>query len=216
MELKQITFPEIGYPAEARPELPARVFEERLARVRERMAERGLDGLVVYGDREHFANIHWLTHYDPRFEETLLVVLPAGRPSLFVGNEGMGYSKIARLEVERVLYQPFSLLGQPRDRVKPLAELLREAGLVDCGRVGAVGWKYFDAREFEDGLVMAGLELRRELATRYHDMWQRIEARRQFMTDELGLRISEDMLPFSNFQAAMVPYLLAPERCMAR
>ena len=33
----------------------------------------GMDALVVYGDREHSANIAYLTGYDPRFEGALLV-----------------------------------------------------------------------------------------------------------------------------------------------
>lgn len=145
--LKHVKIPNIGYPAEPRPELTSAIFEARLAATRVRMRERGLEALVVYGDREHFSNIHWLTNYDPRFEETLLVVLPAGRPVLFVGNEGLGYSTIARLDVERRLWQTLSLLGQPRDQVRPLVGLLKEAGLASCGRVGAAGWKYFSANE---------------------------------------------------------------------
>ena len=35
------------------------------------MAEQRLDALVVYADREHFANLLWLTNYDPRFEEAV-------------------------------------------------------------------------------------------------------------------------------------------------
>ena len=146
--LQKVTLSSIGCPREPRPELTEKVFNSRLTLVRKRMEERGLDALVVYGDREHFSNIEWLTHYDPRFEETLLVVLPAGRPVLFVGNEGMGYSTIARLDVERRLWQTLSMLGQPRDQVRPLVDLLREAGLASCAWVGSAGWKYFSEAEF--------------------------------------------------------------------
>ena len=149
MCLTEVELPNIGYPEEPRPELPKSVFDNRLKRLRKRMAKQNLDAMVIYGDREHFANVHYLTNYDPRFEETLLLVLPQGRPKLFVGNEGLGYSKIARLDVERVLYQPFSLLGQPRDKVEPLNRLLRSAGLQDCLRVGVVGSKYFSKIEFD-------------------------------------------------------------------
>ena len=34
----------------------------------------GYDRLVVYADREHSANLSFLTGFDPRFEEALLVV----------------------------------------------------------------------------------------------------------------------------------------------
>src|SRR5215212_9847713 len=149
-QLRSVRFPRIGAPREPRPELSPRVFESRLRRLRSRMKERELDALVVYGDREHFANLHYLTNYDPRFEEALLVVRPTGTPVLLVGNEGMSYSQIARLKVERRLYQSFSLLGQPREKVRPLADLLREAGLSGCRSVGAAGWKSFSRDEFAD------------------------------------------------------------------
>ena len=146
--LKSVNLPDIGYPQEPRPGLPDSVFRDRLAEVRRRMAGLRLDALVVYGDREHYANLQYLTNYDPRFEEALLVVLPEGRPTLFVGNEGMGYSTIARLDVRRCLYQPFSLLGQPRDKLVALDALLREGGIAGCSRVGEAGWKYFSEAEF--------------------------------------------------------------------
>ncbi len=38
------------------------------------MEKRGLTHLVVYGDREHFGNIMYLTNFDPRFEEALLII----------------------------------------------------------------------------------------------------------------------------------------------
>ncbi len=120
------------------------------------MKQHGLDALLVYGDREHFANVHYLTNYDPRFEETLLVVYPTGIPILYVGNEGMGYSQVARLPVKRQLFQDFSLLGQPRDRISELR-------LRACRRVGVAGWKYFadphrlDLPEFVANQVRRGL-----------------------------------------------------------
>ena len=147
VKLQQVTYPTIGFPAEPRPELAPAVFTRRLALTRRRMAERGLEALVVYGDREHYGTLTWLTNYDPRFEEALLVVFPRGTPLLFVGNEGMTYSNIARLKVERRLFQTFSLLGQPREKVRPLAELLRAAGIGTCRHVGTAGWKYFSAAE---------------------------------------------------------------------
>ncbi|MDD5706124.1 MAG: hypothetical protein PHR35_09380, partial [Kiritimatiellae bacterium] len=101
--------------------------------------------------REHFGNLAYLTNYDPRFEEALLVVHPTGTPVLFVGNEGMGYSNIARLKVERRLCQTLSLLGQPRDSVRPLHLLLTAAGLGTCRRIGGAGWKYFAEGEVKGG-----------------------------------------------------------------
>src|ERR1043166_5446825 len=62
----------------------------------------------------------------------------------------MGYSQGARLPVVRRLYQTFSLLGQPREKVRDFSLLLRDAGIGKCRRVGEAGWKYFSATEFKD------------------------------------------------------------------
>ena len=113
------------------------MFAARLTRLRKRMANEKLDALVVYGDREHFANLAWLTNYDPRFEEALLVVLPQGKPVLFIGNEGWSYSNYARLEVKRELYQTFSLLGQIAPEGKAarfIASQRGTGGRFACGR----------------------------------------------------------------------------------
>src|SRR5690554_7854936 len=71
--LTQIDLPEFGMPEEA-PELSPALYRERLARLRAKAAERGLDAVLVYADREHSANLFYLSGFDPRFEEALLVV----------------------------------------------------------------------------------------------------------------------------------------------
>ena len=63
------------------------------AALRERAAARGYDRLVVYADREHSANLAYLTGFDPRFEEAILVVGPAGDPAILVGNECYGHGR---------------------------------------------------------------------------------------------------------------------------
>jgi hypothetical protein len=45
--------------------------------------------------------------------------------------------------MRRHLFQDLSLPSQPRDRSRPLAELLAEEGVVDARRVGVVGWKTY-------------------------------------------------------------------------
>ena len=142
--LIETDLPEFGLPTR-QPIIPPAVFAERLAEARRRMAASGIDALVVYGDREHAANVAYLTGYDPRFEETLLVVVPGRRPTLFLGNEGFDFASIAAGDFDRVLCQSFSLPGQPRDRHRPMIELLRGAGLAPGMRIGCVGWKMFDA-----------------------------------------------------------------------
>ncbi len=66
----------------------------------------------------------------------------------------------------------------------------------------------------EDGFAVAAADLRSEIAERYPTMWKRIQGRRTFMIEQLGINITDDILPFSNFQAAVMPYLLSPDSCM--
>jgi hypothetical protein len=60
-----------------------------------------------------------------------------------VGNECYGIAGAAPLPMRRHLFQDLSLPSQPRDRSRPLAELLAEEGVRDGQRVGVVGWKTY-------------------------------------------------------------------------
>jgi Xaa-Pro aminopeptidase len=120
-----------------------------MERVRARMEEEGYDRLVVYADREHSANLAYLTGFDPRFEEAMLVV-GGEEPAVLVGNECYGTAGAAPLPMRRHRFQDFSLPGQPRDRSRPLAEILGDEGIGTGSRVGVVGWKeYADRHRIE-------------------------------------------------------------------
>ena len=114
-QLSAVTLPEFGTPT-VEPQLTRDIYRARIARLESRMAEAGLDAIVIYGDREHLANISWASGYDPRFEEALLIVVPGRTPCLLAGNEGYPYAETAAGDFDRVLWQPLSLMGQPRDR----------------------------------------------------------------------------------------------------
>jgi Xaa-Pro aminopeptidase len=144
--LARIDLPDFGMPG-AEPEIPASLHAARLARLRERAHARGYDRVVVYADREHSANLAWLTGFDPRFEEALLVVGPDGPPTVLAGNECLGMAGAAALPMRPVLFQDLSLPGQPRDRSAPLPAILRDEGIEAGSRVGVVGWKTFARRE---------------------------------------------------------------------
>ncbi|MYE25848.1 MAG: M24 family metallopeptidase [Chloroflexi bacterium] len=149
VELAELELPEFGLPT-VQPAIPLETYEARIKAVMTRASAAGYDGLLVYGDREHFANLAYLTGYDPRFEEALLILLPGRKPTLLLGNEGMGYSGVSPVDLNRVLYQSFSLLGQPRGDSPLLKDILKAAGLRGDQRVGIAGWKSFDQREASD------------------------------------------------------------------
>jgi hypothetical protein len=149
-ELITLNLPEFGLPR-VEPTIPARVYRERMSSFRQRVHAEGYDVAIVYGDREHFANLMYLTGYDPRFEEAMLVVdlNRDSKPLLVVGNEGYGYVPISPVadDFEPVLFQSFSLLGQDRSRSRALVEILRDGGVKTGAQVGIAGWKYFSAQE---------------------------------------------------------------------
>src|SRR5581483_4879686 len=118
------------------------------------MEELKITHTVVYADREHFANLAYLTGFDPRFEESLLILGKTDAPLILVGNECEAYLGISALHNARQLrherFQSFSLLGQPRDRSRTLRQILSEEGIGPGSHVGVVGYKYFSGSEHPD------------------------------------------------------------------
>jgi len=79
--------------------------------------------------------------------------------------------------------------------------------------IPATGTDYFTTN-IEDGIALADAPLREAFAGSYPDAWARIEARRAFMADSLGIALHPDVLPFSNLPAYLPPFLLRPDLAM--
>ena len=129
------------------------------------MEARGYDHIVVWGDREHSANIAYLTGFDPRFEEAVLIVGPrndpANDPAILLGNECYGLGEAAPLSMRPLWFQDLSLPGQSRDRSQPLHEILGDEGIGLGGRIGVVGWKTYSSRATIEAPAFLVDELRR-------------------------------------------------------
>ena len=147
--LTEIELPDFGLP-DAMPELAPAVHAARVERLRARASARGLDLLLCWADREHSANVAYLCGFDPRFEEALLILGPDADPAIVVGNECWGVAGAAPLPMRRHLFQEFSLPNQPRDRSRPLAEVLADEGVTGRTRIGLVGWKRYAAPGMSD------------------------------------------------------------------
>ena len=144
IRLSSVELPDFGLPSEI-PSLPDAIYRDRLAELGLRADAAGHDILVVYADREHSANMSYLTGFDPRFEESLLVVKSDGVPVVLVGNECVGIAEAAPLPMDVRLFPGLSLPGQP-DRVgTSLSDALAAAGVQSGSRVGAIGWKELDS-----------------------------------------------------------------------
>ncbi len=143
--LAAIGLPDFGMPG-SMPTIPSATYAARLEALRERADRRGYDRLVVYADREHSANMSFLSGFDPRFEEAILIIGPTRQPLILVGNECFGMAGTAPLPMRRELSQDLSLPSQPRDRSRSLVEILAGEGIGSGSRVGLVGWKTYAQR----------------------------------------------------------------------
>jgi hypothetical protein len=140
--LREIDLPDFGMP-DGRPELSPAMHADRIERLRRRAADRGIDLVLCWSDREHSANVAYLTGFDPRFEEALLILGRDGDPAILVGNECWGVAGAAPIPLRRHRFQDFSLPNQPRDASRPLGEILAAEGVARGTRIGLVGWKRY-------------------------------------------------------------------------
>ncbi len=145
--LAPVSLPDFGMPDEE-PLLPPAIYPARVTRLQTRMRARGYDRLVVYADREHSATLAYLTGFDPRFEEALLVLDATGdEPAVLIaGNENVGLAAVAPLPVRAVLLAELSLPSQPQHGAPSTDEALAACGIGSGSRVGVVGWKQLGDR----------------------------------------------------------------------
>ena len=66
----------------------------------------------------------------------------------------------------------------------------------------------YGAANVEDGIIIADEKLRKELMEEYPDVWARIQERRNYMIDELGIKIKPEVLPLSDTCARYSPYMM--------
>lgn len=197
--LTAINLPDFGSPS-VEPVLDRGLYAARIERLMARMAAHRLDALVIYGDREHLANISWATGYDPRFEEAIVIVVPGRTPSLLAGNEGYPYAESANGVFERVLWQPLSLMGQPRNKTRPLNDVLREAGLRPAMRIGLAGWKGFES---DDGMFdPRWFETPAYLVEALREFGEVENAAQLFMNCVDGLRVINEVEQLACFEYA--------------
>lgn len=207
--LQRMDWPDNGTP-DLPPAFSLAEAEARLRAVRSVMAQAGYAALVIYGDREHAANLHWLTGFDPRFEDAVLVVTE-GDALLIAGNECLAYTIVSPLvaagKVRAGLCASLSLPSQPRGS-RRLWEWLNS--MIPAGsRIGAVGWKWYEAEELPPGKDPAlALDVPAFLADPLREQAAKVEnATALFMHPGHGLRAVSTVddivrLEFSNHMAA--------------
>jgi hypothetical protein len=90
---------------------------------------------------------------------------------------------------------------------------LRSGMALQVDVIPATGSEYFTTN-IEDGLALADEALRSEFAAAYPEAWGRIQGRRRFMNEALGIALHPDVLPFSNIPAYLPPFLLRADMAM--
>jgi len=142
-----IIYDKIAMPAVHSNYLPVNrnteTMEEHRSKVLAKMKERALDALLIYGDREHGANYAYLTGFETRFEESVLVLHRDGTCYLMLGNENLKMAKYSFIPAKVVHVPHFSLPHQPMETEKTLPQLFEEAEIKNGMRLGLVGWKLF-------------------------------------------------------------------------
>ena len=129
ISLISVNLPDFGIPKE-QPTINAEIYKERLIKFRADLKNNQINSAVIYADREHFANMHYLTGFDPRFEEALLILhINEEKTYLITGPENQGYANISEINLIRKIYPPFGLLGQDRSKTPTLESMLIECGL---------------------------------------------------------------------------------------
>lgn len=143
IEWKKVELPDFEVQDEM-PEIPKEIYEARCKKLYDTSNSKWV---AIYGDREHFANIHYFTEFDPRWEEALLILGPNNTKYMLIGNEGLIYESAIKLEAEIILCQTFSLMGQDRTISKNLENILKDIGMRQGDSVGVCGWKYVEQSE---------------------------------------------------------------------
>jgi hypothetical protein len=106
--------------------------------------------------------------------------------------------------VERVLFQSFSLLAQPRGQSAPLPAILQERGIEPGARVGVVGWKYFGPGDgdLDESAIEAPSYIVDTLRRLVGDTGRIVNATDIFMAAEDGLRAVNDVDQLAAFEYA--------------
>jgi hypothetical protein len=67
----------------------------------------------------------------------------------------------------------------------------------------------------EDGVVLADEALRRDIRERHPSVFERIEARRAFVRDQIGIDLKPSILPLSSMPLCLAPFWLASNKLLA-
>lgn len=63
----------------------------------------------------------------------------------------------------------------------------------------------------EDGIALADSQLRQQIQTEYPDLWKRIQQRQDLISNQIGIKLDESVLPLSDSCGYYAPFALNPD-----
>ena len=186
------------YDDDLRPiDLSDETMRERKEKIISAMKKHGYDALLIYADREHGANYGYLTGFEPRFEESVLVLHQDGKAYLLLGNESLRMNAYARLQTEAIHVPYFSLPNQPMHDCETMDKLLERAGIHENMLIGIVGWKLFTREKNLFDVPYFIMDALKEIVK---DESQIRNATDLFISPEYGARITMNANEIAHFE----------------
>lgn len=90
----------------------------------------------------------------------------------------------------------------------PDSELTLKSGMIIQQDIIPASGKDYFTTNIEDGLVLADDKLRQTIRQKYPDMWERMQNRREYIKEELGICLKPEVLPMSNSLGLLKPFIL--------
>ena len=78
---------------------------------------------------------------------------------------------------------------------------------IQCDMIASPGEPYVGVH-VEDGIIVADEATRKVIQQNYPETWNRVQARRKFMRDVLGINLAEEVLPTSDVAGRCSPILV--------
>lgn len=138
------------------PVFTAEDYEDRIHRLFAATGQK-YDYFLVYGDREHFSNMEYFSGYDPRFEESILLLSKTGKKYLIMGVEAATYAAKIPYKIQCEVYPPLSIPCYSNqmscgsnDSGVTLKDIFLKCGISAQCEIGVLGWKLFrDDKTFD-------------------------------------------------------------------
>lgn len=111
--------------------IPKQEFEQRIARIQEKMAEAQLDALLVYGDEYRKENLRYVSNYWPIFERGAMLLSKAGKPIVLCAPEGEQVAREMSVWEDVRLLPDFLCVTVPDEIDYPLATYTSFRALAD-------------------------------------------------------------------------------------